>query len=119
MLSPAVDVPKNPRRNLATRSPKVTGDRLSGRGPGDSSGNAPHENDLGMHFKSNGYPPPHPLATEFPAYDMADSIASVEDVVVPVPVRKSTSEIVDGLSRCRRLIARGVPWDDVPKVEVN
>src|SRR5438034_9095520 len=71
-------------------------------GPGDSSGNASHENNLGAHFKSHGYPPPHPLATEFPAYDMADSIASVEDVVVPVPVRKSTSEIVDGLSRCPR-----------------
>lgn len=67
-------------------------------------------------FATHGYPPPHPLAAVFRSHaEIGASISNAGDVANPVAVRKQTGEIVDGIIRCERLLAAGVPWKDVPK----
>jgi N6-adenosine-specific RNA methylase IME4 len=67
-------------------------------------------------FAAHGYPRPHPLAALFRSdAEIGASISSPEDLANPVAVRKQTGEIVDGIIRCERLLAAGVPWKAVPK----
>jgi hypothetical protein len=75
---------------------------------------------LVAHFAAHGYPPPHPFTCFFRSQgEIAASIATAEDVVVPIIIRKQTGEIVDGIIRCERLCSQGAPWRDVPRRVVD
>lgn len=71
-------------------------------------------------FESHGYPAPHPLAGRLYSDAVVKAaIGTVEDVKVPIIVRKQTGEIVDGINRAERLCETGLPWKDVPKRDLD
>jgi N6-adenosine-specific RNA methylase IME4 len=76
--------------------------------------------DLNAYFAAHGYPPVHPLALLFRSdQEVGQRIQTADDVLLPVLVRKHTGEIVDGVTRCQRLCAKGVSWSHVRKKEID